>query len=328
MLLKYDSWGVYILEGNGNDKGLVRIRTLSWTEFSGAYGSIEYIIQPKQEYFDKMYPTAPKITKQPDNITVKTGSTATFTVAATTTKGKIEYEWQVNDGKGWKNVYKKTDTSFTSVTEKATMSKNGYQYRCIITGEGGVSTTRTVTLTVCEKPSIKSQTKSQKINEGASLTLSVSAKGNALGYTWQSSKDNKTWTNCASGSSMKITGTKAASKIYYRCVVKNVAGTTTGNSICITVRLKPTVKVGPSSVKVAKGKTAKFTVQASGESLKYQWQVSTNNGRSWSNYTGSGANKASISVKATKTMNGYMYRCIVSNPAGSITTNAATLSIK
>ena len=74
------------------------------------------------------------------------------------------------------------------------------------------------------------------------------------------------------------------------------------------------------------GNTATFTVAASGENLSYQWQQSTDNGQSWTDI--SGANAATYTTAATTTsMNGYQYRCVVSNSAGSVTSDAATLTV-
>ncbi len=89
--------------------------------------------------------------------------------------------------------------------------------------------------------------------------------------------------------------------------------------------LKPKVKTQPKSVTVAKGKTAKFTVKATGTGLKYQWQYSKNNGKTWTKYTGK--TSATLSVKASATNNGNQYRCIVKNAAGSVTTAKAKLTV-
>ena len=55
IVLDYNEEGITILDGNGNGKGLVAIRAMAWN-----YQSFraKYIIQPKQEYFDKLYSDA------------------------------------------------------------------------------------------------------------------------------------------------------------------------------------------------------------------------------------------------------------------------------
>lgn len=93
-----------------------------------------------------------------------------------------------------------------------------------------------------------------------------------------------------------------------------------------TVVSAPTIGTQPASQTVTKGNTATFSVAATGEKLSYQWQQSTDNGQSWTDI--SGANAATYITAATTTsMNGYQYRCVVSNSAGSVTSNAVTLTV-
>ena len=68
--------------------------------------------------------TAPSITTQPGNATVKVGETATFTIAATGTD--LTYQWQIdrNDGNGWVNIAGATATSYTTST--VDISCNGF----------------------------------------------------------------------------------------------------------------------------------------------------------------------------------------------------------
>lgn len=53
IVLGYDEEKITILDGNGNGKGLVSIRVMSW-ERQGYRA--KYIIQPKQEHMDALYP--------------------------------------------------------------------------------------------------------------------------------------------------------------------------------------------------------------------------------------------------------------------------------
>ncbi len=94
-----------------------------------------------------------------------------------------------------------------------------------------------------------------------------------------------------------------------------------------TVISAPTIGTQPTSQTVTEGGTATFTVVTSGtEPLSYQWQQSTDSGQSWTNIDG--ATDATYTTEATTTsMNGYQYRCVVSNSAGSITSDAVSLTV-
>ena len=94
-----------------------------------------------------------------------------------------------------------------------------------------------------------------------------------------------------------------------------------------TVVSAPTIGTQPASQSVTEGNTATFTVAATGEKLSYQWQQSTDNGQNWTDI--SEAKAATYTTAATTTsMNGYQYRCVVINSAGSVTSSAATLTVQ
>ena len=97
----------------------------------------------------------------------------------------------------------------------------------------------------------------------------------------------------------------------------------------VTVTLENTLGLGittqPSDVTVDEGNAATFNVAASGNIQSYQWQV--NSDGNWTNITG--ANSATYTIERTTTaMNGYQYRCIVTGDGGSVTSTAATLTVR
>ena len=83
----------------------------------------------------------------------------------------------------------------------------------------------------------------------------------------------------------------------------------------------PTITTQPASLSVATGTTATFTVVATGSgTLTYQWQTNGTNI--------SGATAASYTTPATTAQDsGSRYQVIVNNSAGSITSNAAILTV-
>ena len=88
-----------------------------------------------------------------------------------------------------------------------------------------------------------------------------------------------------------------------------------------------TIVTQPADKSVIEGKTATFTVNATGsEPLSYQWQQNMN-GSGWTDITGE-TNATYTTEKTTMDMNGTQYRCVVSNSAGSVISDAATLTVQ
>ena len=88
--------------------------------------------------------TATTITTQPQSVSVTEGQSATFSVAAT--GDNLRYQWQINSGNGWSAITGATDASYT--IDRTTTAMSGNQYRCIVTGDGGETTSSAATLTV------------------------------------------------------------------------------------------------------------------------------------------------------------------------------------
>ena len=88
------------------------------------------------------------ITTQPQPVSVKAGEEATFTVNATGTD--LKYQWQVNknDNAGFVNIDGATSESYKFNVASAEF--NGYQYQCVVSNQSGSVTSNPVTLTVTE----------------------------------------------------------------------------------------------------------------------------------------------------------------------------------
>ena len=97
---------------------------------------------------DDIHVTAPSITTQPGNATVKVGETATFTLAASGTA--LTYQWQIdkNDGNGWVNIAGANEASYTTST--VNISCSGFKYQCVVSNSAGTVTSNTAVLTVTE----------------------------------------------------------------------------------------------------------------------------------------------------------------------------------
>ncbi len=267
------------------------------------------------------------VTTQPKTQTVKAGATVKFTVKATGTG--LKYQWQSStDGKTWKNCSstsaKKATFSFASKS-----GHNGNYYRCKITDSAGnVVYTASVRVYVL---GVTTQPKTQKAESGDTVKFTVKATGSGLKYQWQVSSNGKTWKNCSSTSAKKatfsFTGKTSHDGNYYRCKIIDAAGNVVYSD---TVRLYVLgITQQPVKKTVTKGKTVKFSVEATGHNLKYQWQVSTNGGKTFKNCSSSAAKKATFSFATKATHNGNYYRCKITDSAGNVIyTNKVKLTVK
>ena len=262
---------------------------------------------------------APAITTQPSNQTVTAGQTATFTVTATGT-APLSYQWQKNGA----NISGATSASYT--TPATTTSDSGSTFVVVVSNSAGTATSNAATLTVNPAPvapAITTQPANQTVTAGQTATFSVTATGTApLSYQWQKNGANISGATSASYTTPATTTSDSGST--FRVVVSNSAGTATSNAATLTVTpapVAPTITTQPANQTVTAGQTATFTVVASGTApLSYQWQK---NGANIS-----GATSTSYTTPVTTTSDsGSTFVVIVSNSAGTATSNAATLTV-
>jgi len=96
----------------------------------------------------------------------------------------------------------------------------------------------------------------------------------------------------------------------------------------------PTITTQPASTTANSGATATFTVAVSGNlTPTMQWQVSTDNGSTWTNLGNStpysGVTTTTLTITGvTASLNGRRYRAVATNQSGSATSDAATLTVR
>ncbi len=290
-------------------------------------GNTRYSVGEQPEKFDDIIVVPTVITKQPAKAYVKAGATAKFTVKAT--GDGLKYQWQSsNNGKTWKDCTSSTSKKATfSFTAKTSHSSN--YYRCKITNAAGeVTYTGAARLYVL---GITSQPKTQKVEAGEKVKFTVEATGAGKTYQWQSSSDGKTWKNCSSSTATKATFTFTAktshSSNYYRCKITDSKGNVVYTDAVRLYVLGVTKQ--PVNKTVTKGKTVKLTVEATGASKVYQWQCSTDGGKTWKNCSSSSATRATFTFTGKTSHNGNYYRCRIKDSGGNtVYTNKVKLTVK
>ena len=89
-----------------------------------------------------------------------------------------------------------------------------------------------------------------------------------------------------------------------------------------------TITSQPQDTAVVKGQKATFSVQTSVAGSTYQWQYSTNGGTSWLNSPSSGNNTTTVTVNTSLSMNGRLYRCVVTCGDEELVSSAALLTVQ
>ena len=258
----------------------------------------------------------PSITSHPSNQIVTEGEAATFSVAATGS-APLSYQWQ----KGGVNIPGATGATY--IIPVTVLGDNGAIFSCVVSNAVGSATSNPATLTVnaAVAPSITSHPSNQTVPEGSTATFSVAASGSApLSYQWQ-----KGGVNIPGATGATYTTPACVlldSGALFRCKVTNIVSSVTSSNGTLTVTaVAPSITSHPSNQTVTQGSTATFSVAASGSApLSYQWQK---NGSDIS-----GATVATYTTPAAVlTDNGTTFRCMVSNAAGSVPSDAATLTV-
>ena len=125
---------------------------------------------------------------------------------------------------------------------------------------------------------------------------------------------------------MTVTAGSGNNGLKYRCLV--TYGTVNVYTSVATLTTKAIIVKQPTSISATVGSMVNFVVSCGGTNLSYQWQFSTDGGKTWKNSTATSATKATLSVTASKSNNGIKYRCIVKNGTASATSSVATLTVK
>ena len=88
----------------------------------------------------------------------------------------------------------------------------------------------------------------------------------------------------------------------------------------------PDIKTQPKDASAAKGEIVVFKVSVSGRGLSYQWQYSKNGGTTWVDWNEK--TSAGLRVKVGSSNDGYLYRVVVRNAAGTVTSDTAKLTLE
>jgi len=274
---------------------------------------------------------------EPSDISVNLGETVTFTASAYGGTGIISYKWRRKDGTPISVTDDQTSLIFVSqLSDIAT-------YYCVANTFSESITSKNAVLSIGDSnsilaedstfvlselseftdwevttlvvPTITLQPKSQVTTALVQVTFEVDATGSTpLNYQWRING-----VNVAGETNRKYTISNPTKDVNgIDCVVSNLIGSVTSNSVDLIVGILPTIVTQPVSQTVSTGSNVTFSVVAGGSTpLSYQW-----------NKDGSpilGATNSTYTINSVTNTDFDNYNCVVSNSYGSVDSDTVNL---
>nr|MCR5305487.1 immunoglobulin domain-containing protein [Oscillospiraceae bacterium] len=187
----------------------------------------------------------PAITTQPKNTSAAVGETAKFTIAASGSGLKYQWQYYNTNTSKWVNSGLTGNTTAT-LSVPVTAARDGQKYRCIVTAaNGATATSSTAVLKV--KPAITAQPANVTAAVGATAKFTVAASGTGLKYQWQYDNGSGWKNSTQSGyntATLSIPVTAARDGQKYRCVITGSNGAS-ANSNAATLKVKTVITKQP-----------------------------------------------------------------------------------
>lgn len=165
-------------------------------------------------------------------------------------------------------------------------------------------------------PKIVVEPSDRAVAPGATLTLEVMAEGESLTYQWY--RNNQLLTGEESAVLMRVVATQADAGDY-RVTVTNTHASRTSRTAKVEVYPVPVITVQPESRRVNRGQTTALTVTATGTAVRYQWMRG--------GLPVQGAVDRVLNFVNAQGLDDGTYSVVVSNGAGSVTSNAVALTV-
>ena len=253
------------------------------------------------------------------------GSAGTFTVTAT---GLPDPVVTLTSGSLPSGVIYSSSTKTLSGTPA---TGTGGVYNLVFTAANGIgdNATQNFTLTVQEAPTFTS-TNQATFAIGVPAAFSLVTRGYPVPSVELTSGSLPAGITYDS-TTRQLTGTATGAADTYPLVFtasNGIGSPATQNFLLATIVAVPEITMQPCNLMATVGEMTTFSVTATGSPvLTYQWQVCTSARKNiWTDLAG--ATESTYSTPAaTLKMDGYQYRVIVANTAGSITSDPATLTV-
>jgi len=265
--------------------------------------------------------------------------------------GSYNYKWQVstNNGSSWNDVTNGgfySGAAVVSLNIAGDASLNGTLYRTIVTDPSShcaVTSTGVDTVHVVSNPSVISPTPASLfICPGTNTNLAVT-DSTGVSYQWEVSNDNgSTWSNISNGSfytgvltyalALNAPSTAASYDVVRTVTGYGISCPTRSSAVALTFKTLNTISTQPANKTVCAGIAVSFRSVASGSTPAYQWQVSTDNGSTWSSISNGSTYTGATTVLLGVTspipgMDSYQYHLVATGCGSPVTSSSATLHV-
>lgn len=248
----------------------------------------------------------PVITRQPEEARGHANDAVELTAGA---EGiDLKYQWQKQIGGEWEDIADACDSSVSITISDDTIGL----YRCKISGLNN-ATVYTDAAAVAYTLMVSGPEDFYGA-AGENATFTVSADGAVSKYQWQYKSETATsWSKAANGTTDTLVFGIAdgKDKNQYRCIITDTEKNTVTTKYA-TLYVKPAITGQASDVSTVKGRTAAFTITATGKDRVYQWKYYDETAGEWTDITDmTGYNTRTLKVPATEERNGMKFKCLV-----------------
>ncbi|ANE52422.1 hypothetical protein SY85_19995 [Flavisolibacter tropicus] len=247
---------------------------------------------------------------QPSSQSVCAGTPVTFTVGATGTG--LQYQWRKNGI----NIVGATTASYNISSVSAS---DAADYDVMVTGECGIQTSSTATLSLNGVLLITEHPASKTVCAGSAVTFSVAVSASGLTYQWR--KEGIAIAG-ATASAYTIKGATVAHQGNYDVVVTSTCSPiATSNNAVLTI--KPPVEITDQPIEkvVCAGDQVTLSVTTTnGSNPSYQWRKD--------GAIINGAIGTTFTIPSASTMDAGNYDVVITTTCNTVTSSIAPVTVK
>ena len=258
------------------------------------------------------------ITRQPNDSSAKLDEAFCVTVEAKGEGLKYQWYWRNKGSENW-NVSGQKDNTYDDVM---TSARHNREVKCIITDAWGMQVETeiaTITGIVTVPLEITRQPESQTVKLGENFNVTFDAVGDGLKYQWYfQNAGTETWhTSAQKDNSYDDVMTEARHNRQLYCVVTDAWGNKVQTepivTILATVKDELAITKQPNHDSAKLGEQFCVTVEAQGDSLKYQWYWRNVGNERWNT---SGQRDNTYDDVMTKERNNREVKCVITDMWG------------